>query len=84
MEIIDNAQCLETPWMTLEANDVPLSLLMTWADQISERFHEAVFVSLLVCFCLFVFLPPLLPSQSGKAFSGKAFNPSREFIYHDQ
>ena len=26
METISNAQCLETRWVTLEVNDVPLSL----------------------------------------------------------
>ena len=58
---------LETPWVTLEGNDVPLSLcndlgrpnlgMISWSS----------------------FLPPPQLLSLG----GKAFNPSCECIYHD-
>ena len=59
---------LETPWVTLEVNDVPLSLcndlgrsnlgMISWSS--------------------FFYYPLSLLS-----LGGKAFNPSCDFIYHD-
>ena len=69
---------LETSWMTLEINDIPLSLcsdlgkpnlgMISWS---SFFFFVCLFV------CLFYHVLNLLSS------GGKIFNPSCECIYHD-
>ena len=60
---------LETPWVTLEVNDAPLSLCNDLGRPNLRRFYEAVF--------FFYHVRSLLSP------GGKAFNPSCECIYHD-
>ena len=59
---------LETPWMTLEVNDVPLSLCndLGRPDLVMIPWNR-------------FFLPPPQPSQ----FKWETFNPSCECIHHD-
>ena len=59
---------LETPWVTLEVNDVPLSL----CNDLGRLNHGMISWSR-----FFYHLLSLL------SHGGKAFNPSCEFVYYD-
>ena len=52
---------LETPWVTLEVNDVPLSFCFD-LDRPNLRMNS--WSSLLLLLLLLLFLPPPQPSQS--------------------
>jgi len=62
MEIISNPNTLEIPWVTLKGNDVPLSLCN---DLGRPNLIMISWNSFFWFVCLFVFLPPPQPSQSG-------------------
>ena len=68
METISNAQCLETHWVTLEVNDVPLSLY-------NDLGRPNLGVISWSSFIFYHFLSLL-------SLGGKVFNPSCECIYH--
>ena len=63
---------LETPWVTLEVNDVPLSL----CDDLGRPNHGMISWSVF-CFFFFPFFSHLLSLLSP---DGKAFTPSCEWI----
>ena len=67
---------LETPWVTLEVNDVPLSLCN---DLDRPNLGMISWTTLCLFVCLFV----LSTSSSLLSAGGKAFNQSCECIYHD-
>ena len=54
-------KALETPWVTLEVNDAPLSLCN---DLVRLNLRMISWSSLFFVFCFF-FLPPPQPSQPG-------------------
>ena len=71
------SNALETPWVTLEANDVPLSLCNDQGRPNIGKISWSSGFFVVVVFLFNHFLSLLSPG-------GKAFNPSCECINHDQ
>ena len=69
----------ETPWVTLEANEVPLSLCNDAGRPNLGMISWSSFLFLVLLLSLLLFYHLLSPLSQG----GKAFNPSCECIYHD-